>query len=51
MTLKRRDGSGALPPVSFLFRSGEPALECRTTIATSSAAGFDRLPADQARFR
>ena len=29
VVLKRRDGSGALPPVSFLFRSGEPALECR----------------------
>ena len=27
--LRRRDASGALPPVSFLFRSGEPALECR----------------------
>jgi hypothetical protein len=27
--LKRRDGSGALPPVSFLFHSGEPALDCR----------------------
>jgi hypothetical protein len=27
--LKRRDGNGALPPVSFLFRSGEPARECR----------------------
>jgi putative transposase len=29
VVLKRRDESGALPPVSFLFRSGEPALECR----------------------
>ena len=29
VVLKRRDGSAALPPVSFLFRSGEPALECR----------------------
>jgi len=29
VVLKRRDGSGALPPVSFLFPSGEPALECR----------------------
>ena len=29
VVLKRRDGSGALPPVSFLFHSGEPALECR----------------------
>jgi hypothetical protein len=27
--LKRHDTSGELPPVSFLFRSGEPALECR----------------------
>ena len=27
--LKRRDASGALPPVSFLFSSGEPALACR----------------------
>ena len=29
VVLKRRDGSGALPPVSFLFHSGEPALNCR----------------------
>ena len=29
VVLKRRDGSAALPPVSFLFRSGEPALDCR----------------------
>ena len=29
VVLTRRDGSGALPPVSFLFRSGGPALECR----------------------
>jgi len=29
VVLKRRDGSGALPPVSFLFQSGEPALDCR----------------------
>jgi hypothetical protein len=29
VVLKRRDASGELPPVSFLFRSGEPALECR----------------------
>jgi hypothetical protein len=29
VVLKRQDASGALPPVSFLFRSGEPALECR----------------------
>jgi hypothetical protein len=27
--LKRHDANGELPPVSFLFRSGEPALECR----------------------
>lgn len=27
--LKRREANGELPPVSFLFRSGEPALECR----------------------
>lgn len=27
--LKRHDASGVLQPVSFLFRSGEPALECR----------------------
>ena len=27
--LKRHDGSDQLPPASFLFRSGEPALECR----------------------
>lgn len=27
--LKRRGENGELPPVSFLFRSGEPALECR----------------------
>ena len=29
VVLRRRDASGALPPVSFLFRSGEPALACR----------------------
>ena len=29
VVLKRHDPSGELPPVSFLFRSGEPALECR----------------------
>jgi hypothetical protein len=29
LVLKRRDASGALPPVSFHFSSGEPALECR----------------------
>jgi hypothetical protein len=29
VVLKRQDPSGELPPVSFLFRSGEPALECR----------------------
>jgi hypothetical protein len=29
VVLKRRDESGALPPVSFLFHSGEPALACR----------------------
>lgn len=27
--LKRHGVKGELPPVSFLFRSGEPALECR----------------------
>jgi hypothetical protein len=27
--LKRNGTNGELPPVSFLFRSGEPALECR----------------------
>jgi hypothetical protein len=27
--LKRQDANGAPLPVSFLFRSGEPALECR----------------------
>ena len=27
--LKWHDENGELPPVSFLFRSGEPALECR----------------------
>ena len=27
--LKRHDANGELPPASFLFRSGEPALECR----------------------
>jgi hypothetical protein len=27
--LKRHGTNGELPPVSFLFRSGEPALECR----------------------
>ncbi len=29
VVLKRQDANGELPPVSFLFRSGEPALECR----------------------
>ena len=29
VVLKRHDPSGELAPVSFLFRSGEPALECR----------------------
>jgi hypothetical protein len=29
VVLRRHDTSGELPPVSFLFRSGEPALECR----------------------
>ena len=29
VVLKRHDPSGELPPVSFLFRSGEPTLECR----------------------
>jgi hypothetical protein len=29
VVLKRHDGSDQLPPASFLFRSGEPALECR----------------------
>jgi hypothetical protein len=29
VALKRRDETGDLPPVSFLFRSGEPAVECR----------------------
>jgi hypothetical protein len=29
VVLKRHDPSGELPLVSFLFRSGEPALECR----------------------
>ena len=27
--LKRHGENGELPPVSFLFRSGEPAIECR----------------------
>jgi hypothetical protein len=29
VVLKRQNASGQLPPTSFLFRSGEPALECR----------------------
>jgi hypothetical protein len=29
VVLKRQDPSGEFPPVSFLFRSGEPALVCR----------------------
>jgi hypothetical protein len=29
VVLKRRDANGEMPPASFLFRSGEPALECR----------------------
>jgi hypothetical protein len=27
--LRRRDANGELLPVSFLLRSGEPALDCR----------------------
>jgi hypothetical protein len=29
VVLKRHDATDQLPPASFLFRSGEPALECR----------------------
>jgi hypothetical protein len=29
VVLKRHDAIDQLPPASFLFRSGEPALECR----------------------
>lgn len=29
VVLKRKDANGVPQPVSFLFRSGEPALECR----------------------
>jgi hypothetical protein len=29
VVLKRQDANGVPQPVSFLFRSGEPALECR----------------------
>jgi len=29
VVLKRNGANGELPPVSFIFRSGEPALECR----------------------
>ncbi len=29
VVLNRRDASGALAPISFLFRSGEPAVGCR----------------------
>lgn len=29
VVLRRHDRSGELSPVSFLFRSGEPAVECR----------------------
>ena len=29
VVLNRRDASGPLAPVSFLFRSGEPAVDCR----------------------
>jgi hypothetical protein len=29
VVLRRHGTNGELPPVSFLFRSGEPALECR----------------------
>jgi hypothetical protein len=34
VVLKRHDASGQLPPASFLFRSGEPALECRDRYRT-----------------
>ena len=29
VVLRRRNENGALPPISFLFHSGEPALACR----------------------
>jgi len=29
VVLKRQDANGVPQPVSFLFRSGEPALDCR----------------------
>jgi hypothetical protein len=29
VVLKRQDANGLPQPVSFLFRSGDPALECR----------------------
>jgi hypothetical protein len=29
VVLRRHGANGELPPVSFIFRSGEPALECR----------------------
>jgi hypothetical protein len=29
VVLKRQDANGVHQPISFLFRSGEPALECR----------------------
>ena len=47
--LKRREASGALPPVSFLFSSGEPALACRTSTAAASGRAVDRLSAARGR--
>jgi hypothetical protein len=42
VVLKRHDAGGKLAPASFLFRSGEPALECRDRIGASSGHAVDR---------
>jgi hypothetical protein len=41
--LKRCGPDGELPPVSFLFRSGKPALECRDRYAASCGRVIDRF--------
>jgi hypothetical protein len=48
VVLKRRDASGELPPVSFLFFSGEPALDCRDDYRSFIVRPIDRLLADKA---
>jgi hypothetical protein len=49
LVLKRCDASGALPPVSFHFRSGEPALECRDHYRGFIGPLADRVRSDGSR--